>query len=122
MRYKPEGYTSLSPYLVVDDAQEVLDFVKAVFGTDPLRVFRGDDGALVHAEVRIDDSVLMIGQSPGGPDAHLHVYVDDSVAVFARAIDAGGTVVDELRRRDDGDRRGGVRDTTGTTWWISSSA
>lgn len=121
MGYKPEGSPSVSPYLVVDDAQAALDFIEAVFGVEPPRVFRRDDGSIMHAEARIDDSVVMIGQMPGGPDAHVHVYVPDADAVFARAVEAGGDVVQPVDTREEGTRRGGVRDPTGTVWWFSTT-
>lgn len=119
MSYKPEGYTSAAPYLVVDDAQATLDFTKQVFGAEPLRIFKREDGSIQHAEVRIDDTVVMIGEMPGGPDAHVHVYLQDPDDAFARALDAGATAVQQVQVKDDGDRRGGVRDTNGTTWWLS---
>jgi PhnB protein len=62
----------------------------------------------------------MCGQYPGVPPAHVHVYVPDVDAAFARALDAGGTVAQDIAEKGDGDRRGGVTDTTGTTWWLST--
>jgi uncharacterized glyoxalase superfamily protein PhnB len=121
MGYKPAGSPTVSPYLVVEDAQAALDFIEAVFGVEPPQVFRRDDGSIMHAEARIEDSVVMIGQMPGGPDAHVHVYVHDADAVFQRAIDAGGTVVQPVELKPEGDRRGGVRDSNGTTWWLSTT-
>lgn len=119
MNYKPDGYTSLSPYLVVSDAQKTLDFVKAVFGSEPLRLHRREDGSIMHVEVRIDDAILMIGQSEGGPKANLHVYLADVEDAFRRALEAGGTVVQPLEAKPDGDRRGGIDDGAGTTWWLA---
>jgi uncharacterized glyoxalase superfamily protein PhnB len=118
MSYKPSGYTSAAPYLIVADAEATLAFTAAVFGAEPLRVIRGDDGALRHAELRIDDTVVMVGPMGGGPEAHVHVYVDDPDAAFGRALAAGATPVQAVAVQDDGDRRGGVRDANGTTWWL----
>lgn len=120
MEFKPENYNSVSPYLVVDDADVALVFLEQVFGSKPLRLFRRDDGSVMHAEVRIDDSVVMLGQMTGGPDANIHVYVADVDAVFDRAVKAGGDVVQPVEEKGDGDRRGGVRDPAGTTWWLST--
>ena len=120
MGYKPEGYTSVAPYLIVDDAQKSLDFLNIVFGCEPLRLHRRDDGSIMHTEVRIDDTIVMLGQMPGAPDANVHVYVDDVDAVFQRALEAGGDEVQPVEERGDGDRRGGVRDPSGTTWWFST--
>lgn len=100
--YKPAGHNSLSPYLIVDNAQVTLDFIKAVFGAEPELIHRTPDGAIGHAEARIDDTIVMVGQMPGGATgAHVHVYVPDVDASFARARDAGGKVVQEPVMKDD---------------------
>lgn len=118
--YKPKGYNSLSPYLIVADAQAALAFIRAVFGAEPLFIHRRDDGGIAHVEVRIDDTVLMLGQSEGGTPAHLHVYVPDVDAYYARALAAGGAAVQAPMEKGDGDRRGGVADPSGTIWWFST--
>lgn len=116
--YKPEGYTDVSPYLVIEDVGACLDFLSRVFASERLRIHRAEDGRYVHAEARIGDSIVMMGEAPGGPDAHLHVYVQDAGAAFERAVAAGAAVVQDFAERDDGDIRGGVRDVNGTTWWL----
>ena len=118
--YKPAGHNSLSPYLIVDDAAAALAFIRAVFQAEPTFIDRDETGDMVHAEVRIDDTVLMIGQMPGGPEAHLHVYVPDADEAFEKARAAGGVVVQEVMEKGDGDRRGGIADPTGTVWWLST--
>lgn len=119
--YKPAGHNSVSPYLIVDDATVTLGFVKRVFGSEPTLVHRRGDGAIAHAEFRIDDTVVMVGQSPNGPDINVHVYVPDVDASFRLAVEAGGAVVQEVAEKGDGDRRGGVRDPSGTTWWLATT-
>ncbi|PHP67002.1 extradiol dioxygenase [Zhengella mangrovi] len=122
--WKPDGYTSVSPYLVSPDAQGLINFLGNVFGATLLRRFDRPDGSLMHAEVKIDDSVVMIG---GGAtdwrsgDAHLHVYVEDAAAAYERAMafDAPSVQVPERKREDD-DLRGGFRDPDGNTWWVAS--
>jgi PhnB protein len=122
--HKPQGYTSVAPYLVVAGAQRVLDFVKQVFGAVPLRRFDMPDGTVMHAEVRIDDTVVMLGDA--GPEwppipAFLHVYVPDVDAVYGRALEAGGVSVQvPVQKPGDPDKRGGVKDPAGNTWWIST--
>jgi Uncharacterized protein conserved in bacteria len=118
MTWKPDGYTSLAPYLIVEDAEAMLNFCEAAFGAGRLRVIR-DGERVVHAECRIDDTVLMMGEAAGGPQAHLHLYLPDPDAAMARARAAGAETVQELREDGDGDRRGGVRSPDGTTWWLS---
>ena len=122
--WKPAGYPSMSPYLISPDAEALIRFAEAAFGGVLLRRFDRPDGSLTHAEVRIDDSVLMIGG--GATDArsgapHIHLYVPDAQAAFARVVEAGGSVVQEpLRKGEDDDLRGGVQDPSGTTWWLAS--
>ena len=120
---KPEGYTSVSPYLVVKDANGTIEFLKRVFGAAELRRFPDSDGRLIHSEVRIDDTVVMIADSaPEWPPiaAHVHVYVPDVDATYRRALDAGAIGVQEPVQKDDADKRGGVKDDGGTTWWIAT--
>ena len=121
--YKPTGYSSVSPYLVVSGADETIRFLVEVFGARELRRFPGPDGEVVHAEVRIDDTVLMLADgTEGWPPvaAHVHVYVPDVDETYRRALDAGGVPVQEPIRKEDDDKRGGVRDAGGTTWWIAT--
>jgi uncharacterized glyoxalase superfamily protein PhnB len=121
--HKPERYPSVSPYLVVDGAARTIDFLTEVFGAVELRQFPDPDGALMHAEVRIDDSVVMLADStaewPPVP-SYVHVYVPDVDATYQRALDAGAVSVQEPVQKKDEDRRGGVRDAGGTTWWIAT--
>jgi len=121
--HKPEGYSTVSPYLVVDGAAGTIDFLTRVFGAAELRRFATEDGRVMHAEVRLDDSVLMIADGAEGwppVPAHVHVYVADVEATYRRALEAGASSVQEPARKDDGDRRGGIRDAGGTTWWIAT--
>jgi PhnB protein len=121
--YKPESYPSVSPYLIVDGAARTIEFMKDVLDAVELRQFPDEQGKLRHAEVRIDDSVIMIADSaPGWPalSSHVHVYVRDVDATYRRALAAGGTSVQEPVKKDDEDRRGGIMDPSGTTFWIST--
>lgn len=123
MSYKPDGYNSASPYLLVTDAAGTIRFLEQVLGATLLHSHPGEAGRILHAEVRIDDSVVMLADAaPGWPavPAHVHVYVPDVDAVYARALQAGAEPVQAPTRKDDEDRRGGVRDAGGTTWWIST--
>jgi uncharacterized glyoxalase superfamily protein PhnB len=124
MTHKPQGHTSVSPYLIVDGARETIEFLGRVFGGAELRRFADDAGKIVHAEVRIDDSVLMIadgvpGVWPSVP-SHVHVYVPDVDATYRLALEAGAESVQEPARKEDEDKRGGVKDPGGTTWWIAT--
>ena len=122
--WKPPSYGSVSPYIMARDAQRVIDFLKQVFGATDLRRYDMPDGTIMHAEVRMDDSVIMLAEAsdefPAFP-IWLHVYVPDVDATYRRALDLGAESVQEPRQREgDPDRRGGVKDPAGNTWWIST--
>jgi uncharacterized glyoxalase superfamily protein PhnB len=121
MDWKPKGYPDLAPYLLVRDAQAVLDFVRTVFDAPPLRVVR-DGARIAHAEARVGDSVLMMGEAPDSPPSHIHLYLADPDAAFARALAAGADPVQDISDQTDGDRRGAVRAPDGTVWWLSRHA
>lgn len=122
--WKPASYPSISPYLICRDAEAMIDFLSAAFGGRVQRRFDRADGSLMHAEVRIDDSIVMIGggaTDTANSSAHIHLYVADARATFARAVLAGAEAVQEpVRKAEDDDLRGGVRDASGTTWWIAT--
>ena len=121
--WKPEGYSQVSPYLIVDDAQRTLDFLARTFDAERLRYFPDDQGRVMHAEVRIGDSVVMIADgNEGWPPigAHVYLYVPDVDDTYRRALAAGAESVQEPVRKDDEDRRGGIKDPGGTTWWIAT--
>ena len=122
--WKPANYPSISPYLICEDAEGIIRFLERVFDAALIRRFDRPDGSLMHAEVRIDDSIVMIGggataQQSEGP--HIHVYVRDAQAVYDRAIQHGAQAVQApTRKRPDDDFRGGFRDAAGTTWWVAT--
>lgn len=122
--FKPSGYNSVSPYLVVNGAQKMIDLLKNVFDAKELRRYAAPDGHIVHAEVRIDDSVIMMADAT---DAYrptpclIHVYVEDVDAIYAKAIDAGCKPVEAPKEREgDPDRRGGFKDFDENYWSVST--
>lgn len=124
MTWKPEGYPEVSPYLVVAGAERTIDFLRVVFGATPLRRYDTPEGEVMHAELRIGASVVMIGEAGGEWEpvpAFLHVYVADVDETYRRALAAGARSVQEpVRTGEDPDRRGGFRDPGGNTWWVST--
>jgi len=119
----PDGYHTVTPYLVVPDVAKLLEFLKQAFDARPSQPHAEADGTIRHAEVRIGDSMIMIGQ--GGPEyppmpAMLYLYVEDVDAVYKRAIAAGGVAVQEVRDQFYGDRSGGVKDAFGNQWWVAT--
>lgn len=122
--YKPNDYSTVSPYLIVKGASSTIDFLKSVFGEVELRRFPDAAGRLMHSEVRIDDTVVMIADGGDGwppVPSYVHVYVSDVDATYRRALAAGATSVQEPVRKEDEDKRGGVKDAGGTTWWIATT-
>jgi PhnB protein len=122
--WKPHGYPDVSAYLICPGVERVIDFLKAAFDGTVLRRFDLPDGSVMHAEVRVGDSVIMMGdageQWPAVP-SHLHVYVPDVDASYRRALASGGVSAAEPSQKEgDPDRRGGVKDPAGNTWWIAT--
>lgn len=118
--YKPEGYASVSVYLMVDGAQAVIDFLQEVLDAEPLRRFDYPDGRVIHAEMRLDDTVVMLADVETPIPSHIHVYVPDVDAAYERALRAGGVAIQEPVQKDDPDRRGAVKDPSGNTWWLAT--
>jgi PhnB protein len=123
MTFKPDGYTSVAPYLTVNGAKGTIDFLVRVFGAERLRMISGNDGRLAHGEVRIDDTVIMFTDAVEGWPAtpsHVHIYVEDVDKTFERAVAAGAAIVKQPVQEGDSDKRGGFTDAGGTTWWVST--
>jgi PhnB protein len=122
--FKPKGYNTVSPYLVAKGAKEVIDFLTKVFGAHELQRLDMPDGSIMHAELQIGDTVVMIGDAPENwppVPCHLHIYVENVDDTYRRALEAGGISVQAPERRgQEPNRRGGVKDSAGNTWWIST--
>jgi len=122
--YKPEVYNSVSVYIMAERAQRVIDFLNRAFDGVNLRRFDDPNGRIMHAEVRVGDTVVMLSDAIGAYPAFpvwLHVYVPDVDASYKKALAAGGVSVQEPTRKEgDPDRRGAVKDPVGNTWWIST--
>lgn len=122
--YKPAGYNSVSAYFVIEDADRFIGLMKTIFYATGLREYRMPDGSVMHAELRIDDSVVMIGEAserfPAVPMV-MHVYVPDAGEVYRRAIGAGCESVEEPTEREgDPDRRATFRDYAGNLWSVGT--
>ncbi len=122
--WKPEGYPSVSPYLMCPDPEALIAFMVAVFGAVQVRRFDRPDGSLMHAEMRIDDSIVMVG---GGAthhlssEVHIHLYLPDAAEVYERALAQGAeAVLPPMRKTADDDLRGGFKDPAGNTWWVAT--
>jgi PhnB protein len=121
--YIPEGYHTVTPYLAVNGAAKLLDFLKATFGAQEKEMMRRPDGTIGHAEVTIGNSVVMLGEAAGDfkpTPATLYVYVEDADAIYARALAAGATSIRPPETQFYGDRHGAVTDPVGNSWWIAT--
>ncbi|HEX2120643.1 MAG TPA: VOC family protein, partial [Thermoanaerobaculia bacterium] len=119
----PDNYHTITPYLTVEDLPRSVEFMKTVFDGVPTESVPDAEGVVRHAEVRIGDSTIMIGQARGdwkpNPGA-LYVYVEDTDATYQRALAAGATSIMPPAKQFYGDVNAGVRDPSGTTWWIAT--
>lgn len=119
----PEGYHTVTPYLVVADVAAEIAFLAAAFGAREKHRMPGPDGSVMHAEVMIGDSPVMLGQArdeyPPRP-ATTYLYVEDVDATYRRALEAGATSLMEPADQFYGDRNGGVEDPQGNQWWIAT--
>src|SRR5262249_20363704 len=121
----PKGYHSVQAYLVVDGAQRAVDFCKAAFGAEAKELMLGPGGKVMHAEVVIGDSVVMLGDvrpemGAAATKSSLYVYVADCDATYAQAIAAGAKAKMPLADMFWGDRFGSVEDSFGNTWSIAT--
>ena len=119
----PKGANTVTPYLIVNDARKLIQFMKRAFHAEERGVHEDANGRVMHAEMRIRESNIMIGEANPEWPARLgmvHLYVPDVDAVFQRALDAGGKEVREPRDEFYGDRSGGVEDPCGVLWWIAT--
>ena len=120
----PEGYHTVTPYIVVDGAEKVIRFMKEAFGAQPVfEPMMRPDGKVMHAEFKIGDSVVMISDASERAKATstmLYLYVPNVDAVYEKAIKAGGASVMEPADQFYGDRSGGVKDPAGNQWHIGT--
>lgn len=122
--FKPAGYNSVSPYFIVPQAQRFIDLMVALFGATELRRFPMPDGSVMHAELMLDDTVIMLGQASEKFHAMpivMHVYVPDVDAAYAKAIALGCEPMESPKQREgDPDRRGSFKDYAGNWWSVGA--
>src|SRR5208337_2612682 len=114
LQHKPTGYSTVSPYLIVSGADATINFLTQVFGAAKLRRITDESGKVMHAEVRIDDTVIMLTDAfpPGWPaiSSHVHIYVPDVDATYREALEAGALSVQKPVKKQDENKRAGVKD------------
>ena len=127
----PDGYHTVTPYLIVRDGAAAIEFYKKAFGAKELMRFDGPGGRVMHAELKIGDSPIMLGseapemgatspQTIGGTAVNILLYVENVDALFDQAIAAGGKVERPLANQPYGDRSGGLIDPFGHRWTIAT--
>ena len=120
---KPEGYHTVTPYLIVQGAAEFIEFSKQAFGADERDRHPTPDGKIMHAEVKIGDSIIMLSDSTSEFEptrSTIHLYVDDADATYQRALEAGGESLREPADQFYGDRSAGIKDRFGNQWWLAT--
>ncbi|CAN5416735.1 Dot/Icm type IV secretion system effector PhnB [soil metagenome] len=119
----PLGFHTVTPYFVVDGADGFIAFLKKAFNATEHHISRTPNGKVMHAQVRINDSIIMLSDSMPGHGANkpmMYLYVKDADAVFASALAAGGKELQPMKDQFYGDRCGAVTDPCGNPWWIAS--
>jgi len=119
----PEGYQAVIPYLVVDGAEKLIEFLTQTFHAKERLRMAGPDGKIGHTEVWIGDGVVMLSDARGPwkpMPAMIMVYTEDVDAVYQRALQAGATSVSAPKNQFYGDRSAGVADPCGNQWWIAT--
>jgi PhnB protein len=125
----PEGFHTLTPQLVLDNAAQTIDWYTKALGAQEVSRSVGPDGKIMHAELKIGNSRFMVNdammgtkgpQALGGSPASLWLYVDDSDALYKRAVAAGAKVQMPIADQFWGDRAGSVADPAGYSWWIAT--
>ena len=118
----PEGHRTVTPFLRVADAAKLIDFLQPAFGATVAFRMEGPGGTVAHADVKIGDSMVMIGQAPADQalQSMIHLYVPDTDAMYKSAMAAGATSIREPANQFYGDRSAGVKDFCGNEWWMAT--
>ena len=122
--FKPNNYNSVSPYFMVEDAKRMIKLLEDIFDAKVHRRYDKPDGKIMHAEVQIDDSIIMMSDATEQYPANkywMHVYVPDVDAMFEKAINYGCEAVDKPQNKEnDPDKRGTFKDFAGNMWSVAT--
>ncbi|MCY7410402.1 MAG: VOC family protein [Chitinophagales bacterium] len=119
----PEGYHTLTPFVMVKDADKLIEFIKNAFGGKEISVHKTPDGTIMHAELQVGDSRMMLGEATEKYPAMsgmLYLYAEDCDALYKKALECGATSLREPTNEFYGDRSCGVMDAAGNQWWIAT--
>lgn len=123
VQYKPDGWHTVTPYIYNTNTSETIDFAIAAFGATLKEKHLMPDGSVMHAEITIGDSIIMMGDARDGKPpmpTMLYLYVEECDSVYASAMAAGGKSLREPTTEFYGDRSSGVTDPWGNQWWIAT--
>ncbi|MEP0943856.1 MAG: VOC family protein [Rhizobiaceae bacterium] len=120
----PEGYHSVTPYMTVGDADLLIAFLLAAFEASIVKEDRNDRGRVMHARLRIGDSIIMMNEATESYSqnvSQLHLFVEDADVTYERALGLGAESIMKPNDRPHGDRMAGIKDPTGNIWWIATN-
>lgn len=123
VKYIPDGYHTVTPYLVTRNAAKLVDYLIRAFGATVKSQHSTPEGVVMHAEIQIGDSMIMLGEASEkwtGSTAMLYLYIPDVDSVYNQAIAAGGKSLREPTNEFYGDRGAGIEDEFGNQWWIAT--
>jgi PhnB protein len=119
----PDGFHAITPYLFARDASRLIEFISAAFGGEVISRKDRPDGSIMHAEMQVGDSMLMLADAStefGPMPTSIYLYVTISDTVYRTALNCGGTSVFPIMTLPSGERYGGVKDPCGNIWWIAT--
>jgi PhnB protein len=119
----PEGFHTITPYIMIKDASKLAEFIKKAFDGKEIEIVRTPDGAIMNAQFKIGDSIIMFAEAMGNIPAlpaGIYMYVEDADSVYKKAVAAGGVSTMEPADMFYGDRSGGVKDPCGNYWWFAT--
>lgn len=118
----PEGFHTATPFLIVNDADALVEFMKKGLNAQEVYCLRTEGGSIMHAQMKIGNSMIMVGGASGMPEmlGAIYLYLEDADAAYEKAIKAGGQSVIAPRDEFYGDRMGGIKDPFGNTWWFAT--
>jgi PhnB protein len=122
-KWLPDGYHTVTPHLINENASRLIEFLKLAFDAEEINRLSGPDGRVMHAELKIGDSMIMIGEASvewKSMPASIAIYVENADTTYKQALEAGAISLREPANQFYGDRSGGVKDLAGNHWWIAT--
>lgn len=119
----PDGYQTVTPYLIIKGIEEFIEFLKKVFSAKLTERLSGPEGRTIHAEVKIGDSLIMIGEQPDDSESRpgvLYVYTEDVDDLYQKSLDHGCKSISAPKDQFYGDRSAGFEDPFGVHWWVAT--